>query len=95
MENSQSFKNKTHLETHMPTNLNCGEHQKNFQIYMDTKEAAQFLCLSVSALRKWRMINFGPRGIKFGRVVRYRLSDLEAWATAQATVGGSSGGSEP
>lgn len=87
MKEPQSFKIKSPTQTKMPRHIDAKEPQAEIQSYVDTKEAAIFLGLSVSALRKWCMINFGPRGVKFGRVVRYRLCDLEAWAAAQATVG--------
>jgi len=42
--------------------------------------AAQFLGLKVATLRKWRANGDGPAWHKFGRAVRYRISDLEAFA---------------
>jgi excisionase family DNA binding protein len=40
-------------------------------------EAAEFLGVSASYLAKARMNGTGPRFIKLGRSVRYRLPDLE------------------
>ena len=40
------------------------------------KEAAHFLRKSVSYLAKCRMYRKGPRYIKIGRSVLYRMSDL-------------------
>ena len=39
--------------------------------------------LSVLTLRKWRSQGRGPRFLKLGGAVRYRLSDVEAWISAQ------------
>jgi hypothetical protein len=33
-------------------------------------------------LKQWRHLGKGPRYVKFGRHVRYRRSDLDAWIEA-------------
>jgi predicted DNA-binding transcriptional regulator AlpA len=40
--------------------------------------------LSVLTLRKWRSLRRGPRFMKLGGAVRYRVSDVESWLAAQA-----------
>jgi hypothetical protein len=52
--------------------------------YVTADEAAEFLRLSPRTLEKHRGIGGGPRYHKFGRAVRYAMSDLEAWAEARA-----------
>jgi hypothetical protein len=52
--------------------------------YLTADEAAEFLRLSPRTLEKHRGIGGGPRYHKFGRAVRYAMSDLEAWAEARA-----------
>ncbi|HEY0113383.1 MAG TPA: helix-turn-helix domain-containing protein [Allosphingosinicella sp.] len=47
------------------------------------KDAASQLGLSASTLNKWRTQGRGPRFVKLGRTVCYRLSDLEAWLQDQ------------
>lgn len=42
-------------------------------------QASQYLNLSRSWLRQSRMRGTGPKFLKLGRAVRYRLEDLEAW----------------
>jgi hypothetical protein len=42
-------------------------------------EAAERLSLSVATLRAWRLVGRGPRYVKFGRAVRYLVTDLEAF----------------
>jgi len=37
----------------------------------DEKGAAEFLGCTVSALRKWRLLETGPAYVKVGRLVRY------------------------
>jgi excisionase family DNA binding protein len=45
-------------------------------------EAAEFLTISSETLAQWRSQRRGPQYIKLeGRLVRYRLSDLESYLT--------------
>ena len=46
---------------------------------LDEKETARFLKLKVKTLQAWRCRGDGPRFLKLGRAVRYRLSDIEAF----------------
>ena len=46
---------------------------------MPTPKAAREVGYSTAALRKWRREGKGPPFIRYGRSVRYRLSDLRAW----------------
>lgn len=50
--------------------------------------AAEMLGLSRGTLANWRTEGRGPRYIKSGKQVLYRVSDIEAWLDAQPTVGG-------
>lgn len=43
------------------------------------REAADLAGFSVVALVKWRREGGGPRHIRFGRSIRYRVSDLLSW----------------
>jgi Helix-turn-helix domain len=52
-------------------------------VFLDNKEAADFLKLSPRTLEKHRVIGGGPKFRKFGRRVVYALADLEAWANAR------------
>jgi molybdenum cofactor biosynthesis enzyme MoaA len=52
--------------------------------YLTCDEAAEFLRLSARTLEKHRTTGGGPRFRKFGRIVRYTVPDLEAWAEARA-----------
>lgn len=51
-------------------------------IFVDTVEAARRLGLSTSTLEKYRFhrVSDAPPFVRIGRAVRYRVSDLEAWA---------------
>lgn len=54
-------------------------------IFVDTAGAARLLALSASYLEKLRFYRDpdGPPYLKHGRMVRYRIADLEAWAAAR------------
>lgn len=46
-------------------------------------EAASWLGIAPGTLYNWRTRNEGPAAVKCGRLVRYRIEDLEAWAVSQ------------
>lgn len=45
----------------------------------NTKEAAAYLNLRPTTLDQWRWSGRGPRFVKIGRSVRYRIADLDAF----------------
>ena len=64
--------------------LKCLKDAKGKQKFVQTTatnetEAAAYLKVAVQTLRNWRSAGDGPRYVKQGRRVMYRLSDLEAW----------------
>jgi hypothetical protein len=52
--------------------------------YTNTRGAADHLACSTSYLEKCRVTGGGPRFLKIGKAVRYKLRDLDAWANARA-----------
>lgn len=50
------------------------------QGYLTTAQAAKYLCVHRKKLDRMRYEGGGPAYYKFGKSVRYRLEDLEAWA---------------
>lgn len=42
-------------------------------------EVAEFLQVPVGTLYAWRTKNYGPRGTRIGRYVRYNPEDVFAW----------------
>lgn len=50
---------------------------------MDEKDAAAFLAMSVKTLQQWRFHCKPPVYHKFGKSVRYSLSDLEDFVASQ------------
>jgi excisionase family DNA binding protein len=53
-------------------------------------QAAELLNLSVRTLQAWRSQGRGPRFVRAGRAVRYRLADLIKWINEQTVSPGSS-----
>lgn len=54
---------------------------------VDTYGAQQYIGASVGTLRNWRSQGRGPRYIRYGRAIRYRVSDLNKYVEAHM-VGG-------
>lgn len=50
---------------------------------LDTEGAARHLTLSASYLEKLRGRGGGPKFATLGRMVRYRVCDLDAWAASR------------
>jgi predicted DNA-binding transcriptional regulator AlpA len=53
------------------------------------RQAAEMLCLSERTLERFRVSGSGPKFVRMGKSVRYRLSDVEAWI-ASRVVGSTS-----
>lgn len=53
-------------------------------IVMSTKDAGRYLALSHRTLEDWRLKGQGPRFVKWGRTVRYRLSDLTDFLSGES-----------
>ena len=52
--------------------------------FLTSKELAEFLAVPISTVRDWRLRGQGPPAYKFGRSVRFRISDVEGWIEAQS-----------
>jgi excisionase family DNA binding protein len=51
---------------------------------LTVQQLAELLKVPVATVYRWRHIGMGPRGIRVGRHVRYRQSDVEAFLDANA-----------
>ena len=49
---------------------------------LDETEAAEFLHCKVAFLRRRRLFRAAPQFAKIGRLVRYRVEDLQAYVAA-------------
>ena len=52
---------------------------QNTDKLLTQKEVKEITRLADSTLEQWRLKGKGPKFIKLGRLVRYRLSDIEAY----------------
>lgn len=59
---------------------------------LTTKEASRYLKLRPNTLEIWRLRGVGVKYCKFGRAVRYRLSDLQEFVEASVRTSTSDGG---
>jgi predicted DNA-binding transcriptional regulator AlpA len=57
------------------------------QIFLTEKDVAKQIKVSLASLRRWRLLQRGPRFVKVGALVRYRPEDLEQWMAALPTGG--------
>lgn len=53
-------------------------------IWLTTAEVANYLKISTDTVRQWRHRGTGPNGVRLGRHVRYRRTDVDAWIDEQA-----------
>lgn len=56
--------------------------------FLDEKQVAELLSVSLSSLRRWRLLGRGPRATKIGTSVRYKLADIEDFINQCPTIGG-------
>lgn len=60
--------------------------------FMSRAELAEYLTargvgeITVKTLDKWKHRGYGPACARFGRSVRYSISDVEAWIEATASA---------
>lgn len=52
-------------------------------VTVDTKGAAHHTGLAANTLNNMRTRGNGPRFMKLGKAVRYRIADLDAWMAAR------------
>jgi predicted DNA-binding transcriptional regulator AlpA len=64
------------------------EAHNTFERYrlLTSKEVAAMLGISPTRLCVWRGDGQGPAWVKVGRLVRYRLHDVQAWIAGQISV---------
>lgn len=53
---------------------------------LTTRQAAEYLSLSKYTLECWRSRGEGPKYLKLGRSVRYRIEDLDAFMQSSITA---------
>ena len=58
---------------------------------LDEKYVAKVTHMSLATVRRWRLLNQGPRFIKLGAAVRYRPEDLAIWLNSRPSNGEAAG----
>ncbi len=53
---------------------------------LSRQEVHEYAGPAVQTLAIWRMKGVGPRFTRAGRLIRYRLSDVDAWLDSQAST---------
>lgn len=59
----------------------------NTDEWLSPQELADIFRIPVRTVYGWRYRGEGPRGLKIGRHVRYRASDIEAWLATRDRAG--------
>ena len=54
--------------------------------YLSEKEAAAYLTVSLSTVRRWRRAKIGPAYLRFGGVLRYSRQSLQAFIAKNTTI---------
>ena len=54
------------------------------EVYLTPQQVADRFQVSYDVLKRWRRDGSGPPWLTLGRLVRYRLSDVDTWAAEQA-----------
>lgn len=49
---------------------------------LSAEAAARYLAIATQTLANWRSVGRGPRYVRVGRVIRYRIQDIESWLEA-------------
>jgi hypothetical protein len=51
--------------------------------WLSPKQVEERYGVRVLTLKSWRETGYGPKGVHFGRLVKYRRVDWEAWVALQ------------
>jgi DNA-binding transcriptional MerR regulator len=53
-------------------------------VILTTKQLAERWGITERTLRLWRAVRYGPKWMKMGKAVRYRLEDVQRWEATRA-----------
>ena len=62
-----------------PTRTSTSSLSKQPAEMLNDMQVADYLNMSVSTLRRWRLFRKGPKFVKIGSAVRYKRGDVESW----------------
>jgi excisionase family DNA binding protein len=52
-------------------------------LLLSPEQLSEYLGIPLASIYRWRACRTGPRGIRVGRHVRYRITDIETWLDQQ------------
>jgi predicted DNA-binding transcriptional regulator AlpA len=55
--------------------------------FLNEREVAGILAVSVASVRRWRLLSQGPKFLKIGACVRYRPEDVDTWLDSRPAGG--------
>jgi predicted DNA-binding transcriptional regulator AlpA len=61
---------------------------------LNERDVAHITGMSVSTVRRWRLLRQGPTFLKLNAAVRYRVQDVLSWLEARPTGGEHSAGAQ-
>ncbi len=54
---------------------------------LNENDVSRITGLSVASVRRWRLLRQGPKYLKLGAAVRYRLEDIRSWLDSRPQGG--------
>ena len=60
---------------------------ENLEKLLNDRDVARITAMSVASVRRWRLLNQGPKFIKLNSAVRYRFADVSDWLGSRPTGG--------
>ena len=73
----------TTYDDHEPTQSNEHSDAWGLDPLMDVPELALYLGVSVSTIYDWRVHSKGPAAYRFGKHLKFAVSDVRAWVAEQ------------
>ena len=68
--------------------LQMGTVGNAIEALLNEHDVARITGLSVASVRRWRLLRQGPKYLKIGAAVRYRIEDIRAWLDSRPTGAG-------
>jgi predicted DNA-binding transcriptional regulator AlpA len=60
---------------------------ETLQPMLNERDVARITGMSVQTIRRWRLLQGGPKYLKIGSAVRYRREDILAWLESRPSGG--------
>jgi len=59
----------------------------SIETLLNEHDVARITGLSVASVRRWRLFRQGPKYLKLGAAVRYRIEDIRSWLDSRPAGG--------